>query len=444
MIPNYLIAIISKMNSSNYFKSNQISLFLSVLVLFPTIRLLVIGSGHSSGLDVVLGILPEILFSVIVVWSLVSVLKDTDRRTHLLDKLVIGYFLFNIIIGFYLAHDLKASLYGFRLTYLPMLGYFVCSYYWDKKASVEQVFRGVFQILVFVAVIGLIIYFFFPQVHYYFHRLMTDKPIPMAFKGFIRMTSILWTPVVFAALMLSAFCYWTYSYLKTGKIMELAFSMITINAVFLSVSRGPMIASVIVFALLLLLGKEKRPKFIISGVIFAELLILSLFVKQFWQLMKWVFISSKQTVSLESSNTRVSLWSDVMHSVKYNPMGLGLGKAGHTAGQLFPPNTPGVSFASTDGWYFKLMIETGIPALILYLAIALIFFIAMIKYMRKNRFDFVTVIFTIFVGAGLVNIVSNALDFFLFTYLYWFLLGIFVFKLKQKEDAKKESFGSNS
>ncbi|TSJ45674.1 O-antigen ligase family protein [Fluviicola chungangensis] len=444
-MPNYLIAIINKMGVYNYLKSNQLSVFLSVLVFFPSARLLVVGSGHAAGLDLVFGLIPELLFVLILVWSLTRFLQDPDRQTHLLDKLVIAYFLFNILIGVYLAHDLKASLYGFRLTYLPMLGYFVCSYYWDKEADLERIFRGFFRILVLIAVIGLIIYFIFPEIHLYFHRIASgNQPIVMAFKGFIRMTSILWTPVVFAMLMLAGFIYWTYRYLKTGNNFALVFSLIMVNAVFLSVSRGPMITSAVAFVLLLFLGKRNQLKWIISGIILFEIAILTLFEKQFIPLMKWVFVSSKQTATLETSNTRVSLWTDVIHSIKHDPMGLGLGKAGHTAVQLFPPNTPGVSFASTDGWYFKLMIETGIPALVLYLAMALIFFVAMIKYISKNRFDFVTVIFTIFVVTGLVNIVSNVLDFYLFAYLYWFLLGIFVFKLKQNGNARKESFGSHS
>lgn len=420
------------MNIYNYLKSNQLSVFLSLLVFFPTARLLVIGSDHATGLGLLIGLIPEILFVFILVWFLASAIRDTNRKTHLLDKLVIGYFLFNIIVGFYLAHDLKASLYGFRLSYLPMLGYFVCSYYWDKKADIERIFHRLFQVLVLAAVIGFIIYFFLPGVGLYFHKLTTDKPVAMAFVGFVRMTSIFWTPVVFAMLMLSAFCYWTYRYLKTGNVLELIFSIITINAVFLSASRGPMIASFVAFVLLLCFSKIRKFKLLIAGVFFCELLVLYLFVGQFTELMEWVFISSKQTASLEASNSRVSLWADVMHSVQHNPMGLGLGKAGHTAVQLFPPNTPGVSFASTDGWYFKLMIETGIPALVFYLVVSLIFFISMIRYIRRTGLDFVSVIFAVFVVTGLVNMVSNALDFYMFSYLYWFLLGLFVFKLKQE------------
>lgn len=432
------------MNIFNNLKSNQFTIFLSLLVFYPTIRLLTIGSEHASGFSVLIGVIPEILFSIVLLFFLLSVMKDKDRKTHLFDKIVLAYFLFNILIGVCLSQDLKASLYGFRLTYLPMLAYFVGSYYWNKKVDIDRLFHGFFKLLVLVAIIGFIIYFFFPEIHVYFHKIMTDKPIVMAFKGFVRMTSIFWTPVVFAMIMLSAFCYWTYHYLKTGSLFTLLFSLITINAVFFSVSRGPMIASFFALVILLFLGKNRKFKLILVSFVLFELVVFYFFVPQFPQLMEWVLVSSRQTVGLESNNTRVGLWAEVIHSIEHNPMGLGLGKAGHTAVQLFPPNTPGVSFSSTDGWYFKLMIETGIPALIMYLVMAWMFFINMIRYIKKQGFDFVSVIFSILIVTGLVNVVSNALDFYLFSYLYWFLLGLFVFILKQNGNAREESFGSNS
>ena len=421
------------MNSYKFLKRNQLSIFLSVLAFFPTIRLLAIGSSHVSGFSLLLGLLPEILFSVIACFGFISIVKDQNRKIHLLDKIVLVYFLFNVIVGMCLSQDLLASVYGFRLTYLPMIGYFICSFYWDKGVNIEKLFHGIFKLLVLVAVLGFIIYFIFPKLLFYFNELATDKPVAMSFPGFVRMTSILWTPVVFAILMLTAFCYWTYRYFKNGSIWELIYMLITVNAVFFSVSRGSMISSCVVFLLLIALGKNWKFKMIATGFILLEILIFYLFVPQFAELMEWVFISSKQTVGLETSNSRVSLWGDVINSIKYNPMGIGLGKAGHAAVQLFPPGTPGISFASTDGWYFKLMIETGIPALILYLVMSLFFFISMIRYLIRNGLDFVSVILAVMVGTGLVNLVSNALDFYMFSYLYWFLLGIFVLKLKQEK-----------
>jgi hypothetical protein len=421
------------MSILKHLKNNQLSIFLFVLAFFPTIRLLLIGSGHSTGISLILGLLPEILFSGIAFFGFLSIFNDPNRKIHVFDKIVLVYFLFNVIMGVCLAQNLLSSVYGFRLTYLPMIGYFVCSFYWDKQVNAEKLFHGIFKTFVLIAVLGFIIYFIFPELLFYFNKLTTKNPVAMAFPGFVRMTSILWTPVVFAMLMLSAFCYWTYRYFKSGSLWDLIYMLIVVNAVFFSVSRGPMITACVAFLLLIALGKNWKFKMIATGVIVLEILLFFLFVPQFTELMEWVFISSKQTVALESTVSRVSLWGDVINSVKYNPMGLGLGKAGHAAVQLFPAGTPGVSFASTDGWYFKLMIETGIPALILYLLMSLFFFISMIRYQIRNGIGFVTVIFAILIVTGLVNLVSNALDFYMFSYLYWFLLGIFVFKLKQEK-----------
>lgn len=420
------------MNSYNYLKKNQLSIFLSVLVFFPTIRLLVIGSSHASGMGLVLSLLPELLFGIILLFTVTQFIKSKNRTFSLLDKLVLGYFLFNVLLGVYLAHNLKASVYGFRLSYLPMLAYFVGSFYWERSVDIEKLFKGFFKILVLIAIIGFLLYFVFPDLHLYFHRMTTDKPIAQAFGSIIRMTSILWTPVVFGALMMAAFCYWIYDYFRTESKWALLYIFIVGIALILSISRGPILASIIGFILLCFLCRNFKRIITVSGVLVLAIGVTVLALTNQLQMFGWILKSSSETMSLEKGNTRVDLWYEVINTVQHNPMGLGLGKAGHAAVQNFPPGTPGVSFASTDGWYFKLMLETGVLSLALYLVMALFFFIAIIKYIRRNSFDFVSFIFIMFVTVGLVNLVSNVLDFYLFSYLYWLILGAFALRLKQE------------
>lgn len=420
------------MKAIDYIKKNQIFLFFTILIFFPTIRLLVLGSSHASGIGMLFSVLPEFLFGLILLFALVQFWKTKNRTISLLDKLVLGYFLFNVLIGIYLAHDLKASVYGFRLSYFPMLAYFVGSFYWDRSVDIEKLFRGFFKVLVLVAVIGFLLYFVFPDLHLYFHKMTTDKPIAKAFGLIIRMTSILWTPVVFGVLMMTAFFYWIYNYFKTGNKWDLLYLFIVAIAMLLSISRGPIIASIIGFIVLSILIRNIKRILVVSGLIILGISMTFLVLMNRTSMLGWIVDSSKETISLEKGNARVDLWYEVASTLKHNPMGLGLGKAGHAAVQNFPPNTPGVSFASTDGWYFKLMIETGVIALLLYLVMALFFFVAMIRYVRRNSFDFVSFILTLFVGIGLVNIVSNVLDFYLFSYLYWLILGAFALRLKQE------------
>ncbi len=420
------------MKTFDYIKKNQIFLFFTILIFFPTVRLLVLGSSHASGMGMVFSVLPELLFGMILLFALTQFWKTKNRTITLLDKLVLGYFLFNVIVGVYLAHDLKASAYGFRLSYFPVLAYFVGSFYWDRSVDVEKLFRGFFKILVLVAVIGFLLYFVFPDLHLYFHRMTTDKPIAKAFGLIIRMTSILWTPVVFGVLMMTAFVYWIYNYFKNGNKWDLLYTFIVAMAMLLSISRGPIIASVIGFIVLAILSKNIKRILIVLGLVVISISMTFLVLMNTSSMFGWIVKSSKETMSLEKGNTRVDLWYEVASTLKHNPMGLGLGKAGHAAVQNFPLNTPGVSFASTDGWYFKLMIETGVIALILYMVMALFFFVAMIRYVRRNSFDFVSFILTLFVGIGFVNVVSNVLDFYLVSYLYWLILGAFALRLKQE------------
>nr|WP_294858222.1 O-antigen ligase family protein [uncultured Fluviicola sp.] len=420
------------MKALDYIKKNQVFLFFTILIFFPTIRLLVLGSSHASGIGVVFSVLPELLFSLILLFAFTQFWKTKDRTITLLDKLVLGYFLFNVIIGVYLAHDLKASIYGFRLSYFPMLAYFVGSFYWDRSVDIEKLFRGFFKILIVVAVIGFLLYFVFPDLHLYFHKMTTDKPMARAFGMIVRMTSILWTPVVFGVLMMTAFCYWAYNYFKTGNKWDLLYTFVVTMAMMLSISRGPIIASVIGFLVLAVISRNIKRILVIFGLIALSVSMTFLVLMNRTSMLGWIVESSKETISLEKGNTRVDLWYEVASTLKHNPMGLGLGKAGHAAVQNFPPDTPGVSFASTDGWYFKLMIETGGIALALYLIMALFFFVAMIRYVRRNSFDFVSFILTLFITIGFVNIVSNVLDFYLFSYLYWLILGAFALRLKQE------------
>ena len=116
-------------------------------------------------------------------------------------------------------------------------------------------------------------------------------------------------------------------------------------------------------------------------------------------------------------------------------MGIGLGKAGHVAVQRFDPSRKDVSFTTTDGWYMKLLVETGYIALIFYALILATFIVVCLKYVKTHSFDWMWFIFVFGAVVSLQNVVSNVLDFYLFAYLYWFVLGLCVFILKKEKYA---------
>ena len=138
---------------------------------------------------------------------------------------------------------------------------------------------------------------------------------------------------------------------------------------------------------------------------------------------------------LDDDETRVSLWLETWQTMQHHPLGLGLGNAGHVAAQSFPKGTLGVSRTSTDGWYFKQIVETGIQSFLLYLILVIWIIRMLIRNLRIERAFYTIFFLSVFAAIGLINIVSNTLDFFFFAYLYWFLLGIFVHIEKERKRA---------
>jgi O-antigen ligase len=104
---------------------------------------------------------------------------------------------------------------------------------------------------------------------------------------------------------------------------------------------------------------------------------------------------------------------------------MGIGKAGHVAARFLNENTSNASVYSTDGWFLKTLIETGIWGLLSYLIFACTFFILLIKNIVRDRKNRILVfLLTVFIAINLQNMVSNVLDFYLFSYLYWGLIGL--------------------
>ena len=109
----------------------------------------------------------------------------------------------------------------------------------------------------------------------------------------------------------------------------------------------------------------------------------------------------------------------------HQPWGYGLGKSGHIAWRLFKDtNTPSSPY-STDGWYLKLLGETGI--------LGALFFSGLLSYIiyqsRKSKLmsnqTISTYISTVLVFVLVQNIVSNVFDYFILAPLIFLLLGYY-------------------
>ncbi len=417
------------MQISTRIQNNIIFLFFVFLCIFPTFRVLTIGSSSSSSAgEFVIAALPEVLLVLLSFRYFLKFLKYNRPKVHFLDILVGVYALYGIIAGFSLANDFKASLYGLRLSYLPIGFYYLASWSHFKWETLERILHWIFTLSLWISLVGLIIYFIFPSLQTYMNSLVTERQQATYFV--VRMTSIFWTPVVFGVLVCASVLYWMYRYLSDPKGLYLLYLLLLFACLFLSVSRGPMIGGFLGIILMILLARQWKKGGLILGLFLVSYLVSSFYIKSPVELTKWIFYSSQATVEMDEEDTRVALANDAIEKIKANPMGLGLGNAGHVAVQLNSENRADISLTSTDGWYIKLLLETGFVSLFLYVLLLFGFVVAYWQYFKKHHFDILTFTFVFGAVVTLQCLVSNVLDFYFFSYLYWFILGVAVYLLK--------------
>ncbi len=418
--------------------------------LFITFRVLLIGSNTSHSLiEYCISVLPEIFVLLIVVYFLFFIKKNNlPVKLNYFDWMVIVYIISNVFIGIIIAKDLKLSIYGFRMTYLPMIFYFIASLNNAEINETEKLVDKIFNWFFIVAVIGLVLYFGFydAMITMLLKTSGVKSTNELAQYFIIRMTSIFWTPVVFGTFMATTFLYFFYKTLSNSTWLNYLFQMVLVSCILLSVSRGPMTVSIIGVLLLFVFFKNWKVLFISSILSIFVFIGVSSYISKSYKappsvFIKWIFTSTTETVELKKGVTRVDLWIDAADNLWYNMLGEGLGKAGHVGARFADHSThhnsneSEVSTTSTDGWYLKLANETGMWGLFSYFILAGTLFIVSIKYMLKNGFGFYSFLFTIFIIVNIQNIASNVLDFYLFSNLYWFLVGLMIFYLKFKKNS---------
>ena len=421
----------------NYIKKNLIYLFFVVLAFFPTFRILAFGAKPAvSNLQLIFSILPELFFLGVILYWLYGIMKHKPATFHWLDKFVLFYLFYNLFVGLINSDNLMVSVYSIRLTYLPMILYFIASISFNSIDRMMELMHKIFVFFVFVSALGIVLYFVFPTFQMYFLNIAT-KGMPAEY-FVLRMTSIFWTPVVFSTVVMSALLYFSFKYLKEAKLMYLLYVGILVFSLFLSISRGGIIAAGFTLILLFIVSKKWKQVSHIAGVCLILGIASGFYISNPISLVKWVFTSSVETAEMNDEQTRVKLWNKTK-GLKFEPFGLGLGTAGHVATRFYSEHseefeTGKVALGTTDGWYRKLTFETGYIALIFYISICLTFLVTWAIYFRKYGFDILTFITLFLVAINVQNLVSNVNDFYLVSYLYWFVLGIFVLQLKQRRN----------
>lgn len=399
------------------------------------LRSAIIGSQTATNLlDILISISPEIILSAI--FLLVFYKYLIGFKFSKFDILLALFFISNVIIGLILSDNLKISVFGFRLTYLPIITYFIVRFNKsdiEKEYTFDKILTSISRWYVVAAIIGLLLYFVFPNFE---QVLMKAASAKNSYYYVRRMGGLFLSPVVWGTFCSITGLYMYIKYSQTKKISHLLGYLILWFCMILSVSRGAIVPFYIGLFLLTISFKWYRQFIVTTALSVIIFVSYSLYEPLAPNLIGFVSSSSVETIDRISSdeaanvisdedtadvsginNTRAKFWALSLRSFKKNPCGYGLGKAGHVANKYksILKDSKNASIYSTDGWYLKLINETGvwggITYFVLFISIAAMCYK---NYKRlKNNVIFLYCL-VVFIIVAIQNIVSNVLDFYSF------------------------------
>jgi hypothetical protein len=397
--------------------------FISFATLFPTARLLSIGSrGSVSIAEYLISAMPDLFAGLIMLLTFLFILKNKKQlQLKVFDWVFLAFIFTNVLIGFIMAGDLKISLYGFRMTYYPMFFYFILRF--TDPEAIQKMMRGIFYWFLLVGAAGVVLYFLFFGVMEYMIQLSQEaRPAPTYF--IVRMTSVFWSPVVFSTFMAVSMMYFYYRFLTKGRWYYMLIMALLVFCVIMAMSRGTVISLLLGFILLSALGKDWKKALITLAMIVIVFLFTAYYIATPGEVFFWMAQSTADTIGLKPGITRVDLWMNAIENFREHPLGFGLGKAGHVAVRFYDENSPNVDIYTTDGWFVKTMNETGIFGILSYLSVAVFYFITFLRSGAVRRKDLtILLFFSIFVMINIQSIVSNVIDFYLFSFLFWTMTG---------------------
>jgi len=415
-----------------------LNLIVSVFIfgtLFPTLRAFAIGSSESASFfEYLVSAIPDLLIILLVLISVQIRKEKTGSYLYKFstsDFILLGILLFNLVFGSIISADIKLIVYAIRMTYLPIVLFFVARNMegiWED----EVVWKKVYLLMIWLgitAIIGLVLYFFFSEFEDYL------KDIVHANKGhyFIeRLNSIYHAGTLNGAYMAVAGVF--FFLLNSYRLNFRNFPIIAAisGSLLLSVSRGGIIGFII--ATLLSIGFIRKWKncLIVYLFILSSCIAIASSAGFTFSNIKWVFQSSANTAMMDKSVSRVKLWDSAFEDMADRPFGYGLGKSGWIAYRFLKESEEESAFAATDGWFLKQANETGIIGLFGFLVFFGYFLVRLAKNFRLFEFDSLFFVFILILQVLLMCIVSNVLDYFTFNGIFWFFIGVAENKMRQQ------------
>ncbi len=419
------------------------------------IRTTMIGSHTSQGIiEMLFSLLPELL--IVAIFGIVLAYNYKKIRLSVFDIALAVFFLSNVILGIYLGKDLIIAAFGFRLTYLPMIAYFAIRFNRNNSTSsfsMKWIMDKLSQWYVWAAVISLLLYFVFSSFE---QDLMAQAAAKNSYYYIRRMGGLFLSPVVWGTFCAIIALYLYIKYAQSKKTYDLLGFLAMWFCLILSVSRGAIIPFYIGIIALTFLYEWYRPFVIILISSTLVFVCFNFYEPLAFNLIGFVSSSSIETIDRISSdeaqnvianedtadvrginNTRAKFWALSIRSFSKKPAGYGLGKSGHVANKYksILKDAKTASIYSTDGWYLKLINETGIWGGLSYLSITIMIIISVFRnFKRLHNNVFFVYCFIVFTLVAIQNFMSNVLDFYSFPVFYWMLIGFLQNFIEEKHD----------
>ncbi len=405
--------------------SGLIVTMFALACILPTLTTIKMGGDSINSLsDGLLAFSADILLISSLIISFLIYLKNKETRFtwHFIDKIVIGFILINILYGFIISGEPKIAFLAIRITYLPIGFYFLARLFQYQNVLLSRkIVHNVFMIFALLAMIGLVLYFIFPQVNEKLNAMSGN----IVSEYFIqRMGSLYLTPVVFATVMAFSAIYFYQRYLIDNSKKDLLLLLLVWVCLLLSVSRGPIMSFGVAFIVLSLIYKKYILSFFAGIGMLLTAICISFYATGNLNFLLWLFKSSAQTVGMKKDVTRVNFWETSINDFMAQPWGYGLGKAGHVAHRhlMDVPNVK-ASLYSTDGWFLKMACENGVLGLTSYLILSIFLLILLVKHIRIATNEMIILALGLFIIVNIQSIFSNTLDFHPLIAFYWLIIG---------------------
>jgi O-antigen ligase len=395
--------------------------------IFPTFRAMLIGhEGASSIYEYIVSAIPDIAILVYTAGSFALRLnlgRPASFPLLLADKILLFASLYAVLVGSFLSADFKYIIYGLRMSYIPILMYLAIrnlQEFLDEQVYLKGL--SIFMHWLFItSIIGLLLYFPFSELE---QKLKTIVHASRSSYHIPRLNSIYHAPTLNGAYMSIAAAYFSIRFLqKVNYKTAIILSLVLINLL-LSVSRGGILAYIIILPGVIYLMRKWKSSLILAGIIVVSVIAGLRAVNLSPDKAGWIFKSSAGTLKMDKTQTRVKLWDSTYSTLERHPFGLGLGKSGWVANRFVKESNEETAFSATDGWYLKTANEIGIPGLLFFMI-----FFAFLGWSLYRNSNFLEpgisfYIMILFIQVMLLNIVSNTLDYFVFNSFFWMCTAI--------------------